>query len=62
MITTMDANGVITISPETPLEAFALKEFVKKAHVFTDDTERNEQCYLRGSCILISVSNIEDNP
>lgn len=40
MKATMDANGVITISAESSLEAFALRHWMDKATIPTDDQLR----------------------
>lgn len=39
MIATMDENGVLTIKPETPVEAFALKTW-SDSYDFTQEAQR----------------------
>jgi hypothetical protein len=53
MKATMDQRGVITLQAETPIEAFAISHWVKEALVDIDDIKRGEQCYWRGSKLIV---------
>ena len=48
----LDENGVMRITPETPMEAFALKHWANAAWVMMDDIVRMEQGHWRGSMLL----------
>lgn len=52
----MDANGVITLSPESSVEAFALRHWTDIALVQQEDPKRREQCHWRGSRLIVSAN------
>lgn len=49
----MNENGCITISAESPLEAFALRRYAESGFVNRPDATLKEGCFLRGSHIII---------
>ena len=56
MKTEMSEDGVITIRPESSVEAYALRKFVEGAMVNFDDSMRAENCYWRGSKICVNAN------
>ena len=56
MKATMSEKGVITLSPESDLEAYALHHWAKDAIVMREDIERMEQCHVRGSRLIVKTS------
>jgi hypothetical protein len=54
VIASMDENGVLTLQAETSVEAFALRQWVGLSLIQFDDIMRNEQCYWRGSKLLVN--------
>ena len=51
----MNKCGVVTLVPETGVEAYALKAWCDKAIVPMNDVERKEQYYTRGSMLLVRL-------
>lgn len=49
----MDRNGVITLVPETSVEAYALKQWYKTARVEQQDLRTIETHHYRGSHLKI---------
>lgn len=52
----MNAQGVITLSPETSVEAYALSKWVAHAAVMVSDIQRAEGMYWRGSMLFVQGS------
>lgn len=50
----MSKHGIITLSPETSLEAYALKLWAEQASIRADDLQRCENRYWLGSRIVVS--------
>ena len=48
MIANMDANGVITLQAETPVEAYALRQWERESLVIEE-----EQSFWRGSKLIV---------
>ena len=53
MKTELDEQGVLSIQPETPTEAFALKMWLERAWVMQEDKFRAESGHFRGSMLLV---------
>lgn len=51
----MDERGVITLRPESSIEACALNQWVDGALIETNDLVRMERCYWRGSRLIIAA-------
>lgn len=49
----MDENGVITLQAESSVEAYALGKWRDHALVEVNDAARRENCYWRGSQLLV---------
>lgn len=62
MKATMSENGVITISPESDLEAYALGRWSLEAVVMREDIERMEQCHVRGSRLVVQTYMLKPLP
>ena len=56
----MSENGVITLRPETTIEAFALKQWAERTAVIVEDTARGESCYIRGSMLIVDCNLSDD--
>ena len=57
----MTAEGVITLFPETTLEAFALMQWKEKSSVKVEDFQRCETTYWLGSKLLIGHTMHKDH-
>lgn len=55
MKASINKHGVITLSAESEIEAYALNHWVKEAMFMQEDLARTEQCYVRGSRLIVSV-------
>lgn len=53
MKVTISQFGVMSIEPESGVEAFALRVWCEKALVQVDDTPRRECAYWRGSMLVV---------
>lgn len=51
----MSKHGIITLSPETSLEAYALELWAQRASIKANDLERCENRYWLGSRIVVST-------
>ena len=56
MIATMNMHGVIELSPETEIEAFALKRWSEISAVPQDDPMRMETFKWRSSSLVIHLA------
>lgn len=52
----IDENGVMTITSETPIEAFALRNWSEKAEVRFEDLKRMEEVFIRGGKFITVCS------
>ena len=50
----LNENGVLTVTPETPTEAYAINHWVNEAWVPQGDLMRNESGHIRGSKIIVN--------
>jgi hypothetical protein len=57
----MTGDGIITLYPETTLEAFALKHWREKSTINVEDFARCESTYWRGSKLLIGHTIPKDH-
>lgn len=55
MKTEMSEDGVITIRPESSVEAYALRRWVDSALINVDDAQRCENSYWKGSRLAINA-------
>lgn len=56
----MNENGVITLSPETSAEAFALSQWASIAVMPVSLSMQNEDAIIRGSMLMIKTSLEEE--
>lgn len=52
----IDDTGLMRVSAETPLEAWALRCWVDAASVLVEDQTRREAMYWRGSKLLVATN------
>ena len=52
----IDENGLMTVTPETPVEVFAIKQWTSKNWINQKDNKRCEQGHFRGSSIIVIES------
>lgn len=52
----LNEHGVLTVMPETPTEAYALRRWGEQSVVMMRSEALNEELFVRGSAILISFS------
>lgn len=56
----MDSSGLITLTPESSLEEFALKAWIDKAFVRQEDEKRMECGHWRGSMLKVEAMRLSD--
>lgn len=61
MKSTMDSQGVITLSAENSLEAFALQRWVEMAIIRVDDKMRCENHHWRSTYLVINTTPPKDS-
>lgn len=52
----MGETGMLTLSAETSVEAFALKKWCEAALVAQEDVMRGEACHWRGSMLMVRAT------
>lgn len=62
MKASIDANGVITLQAETSVESYALKKWSDHALVEVIDVARRENCYWRGSQLVVIAGAAPTHP
>jgi hypothetical protein len=57
----LNENGVMNVTPETPTEVYALKQWSMAAWVMMNDIDRMENGHWRGSMLITNttVPNVE---
>jgi hypothetical protein len=56
MKASLSINGVITLEPETEVEAYAMKYWSQESWVMQEDPARRENGHWRGSKMLVSYN------
>lgn len=56
----LNEHGVLNISPETPLEVFALNEWVKQSFIQMQNETLSENSLWRGSKMLVNLQQAKD--
>lgn len=56
----MDAAGVITLSPESSIEAFALRRWVDAAIIPVNDVMRCESHHWRSTYLIVNAEPLKD--
>lgn len=52
----LNENGVMTLRPETPTEAYALKHWTEAAWLVREDPTRIEGGHWRGSMLIVDTT------
>ena len=58
----MSEGGVITIRPESPVEAYALRQWSDKAFVAGEDVMRAEGGKWKSSALIVAASWPQEQP
>ena len=56
----IDENGIMTVTSETPMEAFALKSWGDKAEIRFQDLKRMGEVFIRGGKFVTVYSTDRD--
>lgn len=57
----IDSHGVVTLTAESSVEAYALRQWVVESLVMQDDVKRAEKCHWRGSRLLVSTNMAKED-